>query len=52
MQEKQSRRQFFKGTLGLLGGIGLTRITGLFPEAQSLLAQENTKKFPVHDLLK
>lgn len=39
MHEKRSRRQFVKGTLGFLGGIGLARIAGLFPEAQSLLAQ-------------
>lgn len=46
MQEKQSRRQFFKRTLGFLGGIGLARITSLFPETQSLLAQGEHEEIP------
>lgn len=46
MQEKQSRRQFVKGTLGLLGGVITARMAGLFPEAQPLLAQTRHNEIP------
>lgn len=47
MHEKRSRRQFFRGTLGLLGGAFAARITGLFPEAQPLLAQARQEEIPI-----
>lgn len=47
MYEKQSRRQFFKGTLGFLGGAVAARFVGLFPETQFLLAQGGQEEISV-----
>lgn len=44
--KKESRRQFLKGTLGMLGGAMTAQATRFFPELQAALAQTGNPSVP------